>query len=436
MKAKLNILVLHSLGDPDNWRQSMLDHEFCVSKFAPEHNYIEHDFWLPLPDYFNQIIFDAIILTQTFLGERVDPDNHSKLNNDYGDLLRKNIYKIALPQDDYKCSAKLDRWFCEWNVNVVYTVCLNDWDVLYPNYIKKGSIKIGYTGYINNKIVEKTQSVLRQSDRKVDVAYRAANLSPAYGTYGKIKSEFGDKFFNCAKNLNLNLDISTCPKDTILGSRWYDFVENTRCMLGVNSGSSIHDPEGEIMDKVFRYLQRKPKASFSEVEEHCFPELDGQYSFSMISPRNIECALFGTVQILTPGHYGKFLDEHEHYIPLKPDMSNFSEVEPLIKNMSYLESMASRCREAILSYPELRYDFYVTEIVSLIKDNTECSDLDREKSINLIETYKRTMPVLAENFWRAKKIKTRIKKKIGDLGLRRIKYLLKDLFVTSKEVNK
>ena len=426
LKAKLSILVLHRLGDPDTWRQSMVEKELCLSKFAPDHNYLEHDFSLPLPEYVKDIAFDAIILTQTFLGARQDPVLIRRLESEYGEILRSNVFKIALPQDDYTCSAKLDRWLCQWNVDLVYPVCLTDWDVLYPNYIKIGCLKVGYTGYISKDLINRTELCKPIEEREIDVAYRAANLSPVFGLLGKIKTEYGKNFREAASNLSLRLDISTNPKDTILGTNWYGFIENSRCMLGVNSGSSLIDPEGEIDDKVFRYLQKKPKASFAEVEAHCFPKLDGKYSFSMISPRNIECSLFGTVQILTPGPYGNFIKPGEHYISLRPDMSNFDEVSELLKDLSYLESIAGRCRESILSYPELRYTTHVADLINQIKENTLVTDLQREKSIPLLNRYNKEILMIANKFWGRRRLTNGLRKKLGDIGFRRIKYWLKD----------
>ena len=424
---KLNILVLHNLGDPLHWRQSMYEKELCLPNFAPEHNYLVHDFELPLPSYITDIHFDAIILTQTFLSKRQDPGFRQRLNEVYAFIGSMQCFKIALPQDDYTCSGILDRILNDWKVDIVYPVCTNDWDILYPKYSKVGRMKQGFTGYITDEMIDITNSPRPLVERSIDVAYRAAKLQPVFGRLGQIKTEYGDSFLKASKGFPLKVDVSTSLQDAIFGLHWYDFIENSRCMLGVNSGSSLLDPEGIINEKVFSYLQLHPKASFEEVEDKCFPGQEGKYEFTAISPRNLECALFKTVQILAPGSYGGFMQKGKEYISLEPDMSNFSDIVPLLTNHSYLETIADQCREAILSFPELRYSYHNKDLIGEIKRHTKLNDIIRLKSVPLIHRHQKEMIKIASAYWRKQRMVTKVRKTLGDLGLRRLKYLIKHL---------
>jgi hypothetical protein len=424
----LNILVLHRLGDPQTWRESVVEKELCLPRFAPEHQYLVHDFWMPLPTYVQGIAFDAIVLTQTFVGARVDPAWRARMRHQYAALLKSDKFKMALPQDDYTCCQILDEWLVDWGVDLNYPVCVSDWEVLYPNYSKVGRNKQGFTSYINDGLLQRTTTRKRMPIRDIDVAYRAATLSPAFGRMGLVKTEFGERFRQASQALNLSLDISTRPQDTILGKRWYDFVENTRCMLGVNSGSSLLDKDGSIPARIATFLRKHPKASFDEVEDSCFPGQDGLYEFTAISPRNLECALFGTVQILAPGPYGGFIEPWEDYIPLEPDMSNIVEVAPLLRDHTYLQAMADRCREKILSYQALRYSNHVQDLIEEIRTNTRITDAERNNSIPLIKRYQEEVRLGGEAFWRKQRVKSRARQLLGDMGLRRGKYFVKDLF--------
>ena len=254
----------------------------------------------------------------------------------------------------------------DWCADIVFPVCVNDWDGLYPNYKRYGQLQQGYTSYISDNLVDRTKAVKPISERAIDVSYRAAFHGHTIGRMGLIKNEIGSLFSSRAQGIGLRLDISTKPNDMIPGTKWYDFIGNSKCMLGVNSGSSLLDPEGEIGIAVYRYLQRNPRATFEQVEAACFSGLDGRYSFTMISPRNLECALFGTVQVLTPGPYGGFIHPEEHFLPLEPDMSNFDEVLARIKDHRELETMAKACKDRILSFPELRYDNHAEDLICLL----------------------------------------------------------------------
>lgn len=421
MRSRLNVLILHRLGDPRFWRQSVAEKELCLPQFAAGHNYVVHDFYLPLPRYVSEIAFDAIVLTQSFLGGRQDSGIAARREAVFGKLLRSPAYKIALPQDDYTCSGILDRWMCEWKVDVLYPVCVDHWDVLYPAYSKIGRLKQGFTGYLSGRLIERTTVRRPIAERTVDVAYRAASLSPVFGRMGQIKAEFGERFLWAAERLPLRIDVSTRPQDTILGTHWYDFIEDSRCMLGVNSGSSLLDPDGLLNVAVNRYLQRHPKATFEEVEAACFPGLEGKYNFTAISPRNLECALFGTTQILAPGPYGGYFRPNEHYIPLEPDMSNFREVVPLIRDDRFLQAMADRCREVILSHAELRYDYHVADLIAEIRSHTRVTEAERVRSVSLIERHGREMAALAPGYWRRERIVAEVRKILGNLGLRWLK---------------
>ena len=103
-----------------------------------------------------------------------------------------------------------------------------------------------------------------------------------------------------AQGTGLKTDISVRPEDTIYDRDWYGFIENSKSMLGVNSGSSLQDSSGELHKSICKYLVENPKATFEEIEQVCFPELDGQTIFTAVSPRNLECALLKTAQVLAP----------------------------------------------------------------------------------------------------------------------------------------
>jgi hypothetical protein len=421
----LNILILHRLGDSRTWRESVVEKELCLPKFAPQHNYVIHDFWMPLPNYIGDIAFDAIILTQTFLGARRDPKMRDRIERVYSPILKQKCFKIALPQDDYTCSAILDRWLIDWGVDILYPACVNHWDVLYPNFSSYGELRQGYTGYINPSSIELTRQRQSMATRQVDVAYRADRLSPVYGRMGLIKSEFGNRFAEAVSDCGLRIDISTSPKKTIFGTKWYDFIQSTRCMLGVNSGSSILDPEGLIHEKIIRYQHLNPKSNFDEIESACFPCLDGLYKFTSISPRNLECGLFGTLQILDPGDYGGFIVPYEDYIPLFADMSNISDVLPLIRDVKYLEKIADHCRDRILSFSELRYTTHVHDLIEEIYSRTNLTEIERRKNFHLIQRYQKEISSKSRLFWEKHRIKTNTRKMIGDIGLRRVKYFIK-----------
>ena len=424
MASVLNILVLVRLGDPLTQRRAVLEKEHFLPRFAKDHNYITHDFSLPLPSYVHDISFDAVLLTQSFLGGRNSEEINNRRKNYFGDLVKSTPYKIALPQDDYTCSNILDTLFCDWGVDLVYPACSDHWKVLYPKFSRIGQLKQGFTGYISDNFIAGNSSVKPFQSRSIDISYRASKLSPVFGRMGKVKTEFGELFEKSSHGTNLKTDISVRPEDTIYHKDWYGFIENSKSMLGVNSGSSLQDPDGDIHKSVCACLDENPQATFEEIEQVCFPDLDGQTIFTAISPRNMECALLKTGQVLAPGHYGGFLEAWKDYIPLEPDMSNFEEVYDLLLKEDFIDSMTARCKEKVLSFPELRYTNHVDDIIGKISNNCSLSDSERRASTPLIQKYNKEIISIEKTFWKRQRLKLKVRITLGNLGLRKLKNFL------------
>ena len=423
---RLNILVLHRLGDPRSWRSSMVEHELCLPLFAPGHNYLVHNAALPLPKFVRDIKFDGIVLCQTFLGRRRDPAAFQRVLRKYQFVAESSAFKIALPQDDYACSAILDRWMVDWGVDLVYPVCAGHWDVLYPKYSRVGRLRQGYTGYISETMRRRWEAPKPASARRIDVSYRAAKLPPNYGRLGYLKGVIGERFVAAARGRGLMLDISNDPKDIIVGARWHEFIEDSRFVLGAVSGSSLIDPDGSINLRVYDYLVWHPNAPFEEVEAACFPGQDGRHVFTAISPRNIECGLIGSVQILTPGHYSGMLEAGVHYIPVEPDMSNADEVFARMADAAGTARVAQACREALLSYKRFRYGHHVAEILGEIIGAARTGGRAAASSAQqaLFNRYLDHIAEVEPAYWRRMRTVEAMRRTLVALGARRVKRML------------
>ena len=352
--AALNVLVLHSLGDKKEAPFFLKNQVFMLQKYQPDNNYLYHDVALPLPSYVKDFDFDLILLDVTLLCARWSPSKKfEKLKEEYAFVRDSCAIKIAFPQDEYDCNQILDNWMMEWNVDIVYSVISDNWNVLYPRYHKEGCIKLAYTGYIDESLID--WPIKPFDSRALDIGYRAKNLLPYFGRIGEIKSSIAYELLKkTAVIKNLSLDIAVGDKSTLYGKDWLDFINNSKFTLGTNSGSSLLDPVGNIQKKVREYLLKKPKASFEEVEEQCFPNEDCKYEFTAISPRVMEAALLNSCQILVEGRYSDLMIPWENYIPIKPDASNWDEVYLAMGDYSYVQKIIKDTRLKILDTKELR----------------------------------------------------------------------------------
>jgi hypothetical protein len=425
MTPRLQILILHYLGDPRSWRTSMVEHELCLPSFAADHDYVVHDASLPLPDFVRDIDFDGIVLTQTFLGRRRHPGIFERVLREYAFVAASRACKIALPQDDYECSAVLDRWLADWRVDRIYTVCPQHWDVLYPLNNAAGKLRLGYTAYLSDTMIERWRSPRPFRTRTVDVSYRTVPMPAHIGRLGYDKWAIAERFRTAARGRDLVLDISVDPADAIVGAHWGAFLESSKFVLGANSGSSMYDPTGEISERAIDYQVHHPGASFAEIEAACFAGLDGRYEFTAISPRNLECGLIESAQILVRGQYSGVLEPQTHYIPMHADLSDAAEVFERMADVSSVQKMIARCKEALLSYPELRYRHHVAELLEAIAAGAPSGRAAaRSTQQALFERYRAYKLRVEPTHWRKVRVKQRFQQTLVALGAQRVKRLL------------
>jgi hypothetical protein len=424
---RLNVLILHRMGDPRHYREAVRTLEYMIPECRADINCIVHDCDLPFPKYLKEIKYHLIVLGPTFLCARYHHKSFVKVLHEFDFIRKSRACKVAMPQDDYDCSAILDEWMLLWSVDLVYTVCPENWSVLYPTFLRFGEVRLGFTGYISDSWIEAWKYPKPYSKRSIDVSYRASTLQANFGRLGRLKSDIAGMFLSLIPSGKKHLDISVDPKDMIPGSKWHSFLEDSRFCLVTASGSSLLDTNGEFRQKVNDFYLKNPKASFEEIERECFPNQDGKYIFTAISPRNIEAALTETVQIATPGSYSGLMHPLEHYIPLNEDCSNINEVLLMMDDLKLVEQMKQKCKKAILGEARLRRSVIVDEIINfaesvVAKRNIISTGQDEvEKKFG---RYKKEVKRIALRFWFLRRIKSGLKAVAIILGYKYVKTLL------------
>ena len=148
---------------------------------------------------------------------------------------------------------------------------------------------------------------------------------------------------------------------------WLRYNENHECFP--NKFKEGKNKYGDIERSVYEYQQRYPHAHYNEIEQQCYPGIDGKYDFTCISPRVMEAALAETVQLAVPGNYSGILKPMEDYIPLKIDCSNIDEVYTIMKDKETVTRITKNCKSAILNKPELRAKVHVKKTIKIIRNS-------------------------------------------------------------------
>lgn len=379
------ILVLHALNSSS--RMTSIIHAYALPEYFPENLYIFHHLNAPVTEALMSISFDGVILNYCFLSY-LQSDNHNYRNN-FGFIRDMQCAKIAICQDDYTRNEMRDDWLQSIGINEIYSPIEQHLDILYPKCSAAGTgFHIGLTGYVStaqNDIYKAVQKPWHE--RTIDIGTRVRDLPAYYGSHGIRKGKMVEPFKTHCQNAGFVVDMSTDPKDVITASGWLRFMGNCKFTLGSKGGASLADPTGSIRNSVEEYLDKHPRAEFSDIETACFPGMDMKYVYSAISPRLFEAASLNICQILTRDNWPGGLVEYEDYIPIDDDLANVNEVISIMRDENHCQQIANNCRIKLIDSGNFDYSTYASRVLSHIPDNqevlssTEISALDEHFSV-------------------------------------------------------
>lgn len=325
-----------------------------------------------IPGYISRINFDLIIYHCTFFDPniRFNESGRLKILQKYKLLKELRGYKVAIPQDDYRFSDKMNEFFQDFDVKAIFTpVPESEWQKIYPR--ERSGLEYYFTvftGYIDKFTSEKLARLNRDHrSRTIDVGYRGS--SPPYwlGRAGLMKWQLTEKFLHAPVKHNLKLDLSNDAKDVFYGDDWYKFLSNCRVVLGCEGGATLHDPDGSIKKKVDYYVNQHPGATFEEVEQACFPGLDGNIKLLVLTPRVFDACMTRTCQVLVEGEYGGILKPGVHYIEIKKDWSNIADVIKQIEDVELCERMADNAYRDIAESGLYTYQNFIQFILNHVR---------------------------------------------------------------------
>ena len=278
--------------------------------------------------------------------------------------------KIIHPQDEWIFTDILNEFINEFKIDHVFSVAPpSEWPIIYSKVDRtKVKFHLALTGYLDDNSISKLLQFHKRTKRDIDVGYRATKAAEWYGSHGFLKTQIGDLFKKEAPKAGFKVDISNEEKDRILGDGWYEFLARCKYVIGVEGGSTVLDPKGEIYFKGKAYKEAHPNATFTEVEQNCFPGQDGNLQLIAISPRHIECCALKTCQVLIEGYYNGILEPEKHYIPLKGDFSNLDEVFKKMRDNDLRERIVEQAYKDIVVSNKYTYSNYVKEVLSLVDE--------------------------------------------------------------------
>lgn len=364
-----NILIFHNVPDLTCGRLSTLDYIFAFERYAPENNYAYHHISKPVPEELQRLPWDVAIFDSTSLGTvTLRPRNRFVvIRNNLRFLRESDALKLVFPQDDATHSALLDQFFAWLKVDAVYSVRPHQRELLYPITSQRAHFFSVLSGYVDDAAVDSMRSFAKPFDERRWVVGQRVLAHPAWGgSLSLLKSRAALIMKEECIRRSIACDVSTEPGDAIVGKSWYRFLADCRFVVGAEGGMSVWDPYGTINDAVAEFTGAHPEATFEQIEDACFPGLDGVFEFPGVGPRLFEAAALGCGQILVEGEHRGLVLPWVHYIPLKRDFSNFDEVFAAMANRDRVRDMIAATQQDLVTSPKFRYRTMVEEVSSFI----------------------------------------------------------------------
>lgn len=356
-----NILILYHFRNEYPMRQTFFEHLYSFKKYAKDHDVYYVNASYGIPSYLHRMRFDLVVIHSLSIAyyrwRGIEAEKSAFVRRGIGNL---SGIKVALPQDECVHTRQIEDLFLKLNVSHIFSVAnSSEWEKIYPR-MSHAAIHQVLTGYLEEDTVNKVQSVKK---RDIDLGYRAWSGAYWAGRHAVLKGEIGKVFLQNVKHTPLTMNISSGDQEVFRGMKWYEFLSRCKYVLGVEGGSSILDEEGKIKKRVEEYLQRKPQASFEEVENICFPGKEGSLKLKALSPRHLEACVTKTCQVLVEGEYNGILKPWKHYLPLRADLSNIEEMITYMQNDHLRETIVSQAYQDIVASGKYTYRHFVDYVL-------------------------------------------------------------------------
>lgn len=350
----VNTLVLYSYNAYPP-RTTHLENLYSFKNYSANHhvyclNLATHK---SIPRYIQDFPWRLIIIHDLFLSQRHSRGCFPKVAKRVSAFLQSaSATKVMTVQDEFINMDIVNDFIRQNGISHVFSAANpSEWSKLYKD-ADKLNIEQVLTGYIDDNAIRKAAQY-NQETRPIDIGYRASHPSLSLGAHALLKYTIAEAFKS--KAAGLKIDISNDPKDVLTGDDWCKFLLSCKYQLGVETGASILDWDGRLMQQAHH-----GKTQFSE---------EGNLSLKAIGPRHFDACVTKTCQILVEGEYSGILKPWEHYIPLKKDFSNIDEVLNLVREDKLRKSIAERAYKDIVASDNWSYRKFVRQVTLPAQDS-------------------------------------------------------------------
>lgn len=369
----MRLLILYSVLSPKE-RLTVFDHIYSFKRYQKEHTCFYYNVTGPLPRYLCSLPFDGILFHYSLLSYHWSDTLWAKISTWLQGIKGSGGVRVALPQDEYVHSVNLSTFFKEFSIETVFSCATApDYYTLYPpEQSGLKHYKTVLTGYVDERTLKRIEQLREQGIvRDIDVGYRARDLPYWLGRHAQLKKRIEEELQPYSQDPSWVVDASTDPKDVFYGDDWLRFLLRCRTSPACLGGASLHDPRGEVRDKVDRYVEAHPQATFEEVEEACFAGQDGSLSLFALSPRHFECVMTRTCLLLVEGDYLGIFEGGRNCLMIRKDFSNLHQVMEQVRDVELCAALAEQAYLDVVASQQYTYGRFVEEVLSHLSSEAE-----------------------------------------------------------------
>ena len=297
-----------------------------VAAFVRHSSFVVHavNTDLGFPPRLARIDVGAVVMHYSLFGSRP-----YALGNSFLDWLdRSRAYKVCFFSDEHADCRARRAFIDDHCVDCVFShVEPRYFDEVYGRCRHAARVEFNIPGYVTDE-VRTAADRLNYPDRSrpIDIGYRGRSLPVWMGRGGREKHDIAVEFARRARGRGLVLDIDVREDRRLYGDRWYRFLANCRCTLGVESGTSYMDLEDEVAAEYAALDGRDDEETLAALERGALARWEGNVPYRTVATRHFEAAALNSCQILFEGAYSGVLRPMVHYLPLRKDFANLETV--------------------------------------------------------------------------------------------------------------
>lgn len=354
---------------------TILDHVNAFKRYS-KYPVIQVNIYLGFPKILNKYSFSVIVLHYSLFGSQP-----FKLTKEAKEYVKnsKNSAIVAFFQDEHQYCPERIALINILGIRCIYTLVEPAFhDIVYRRLSNVSQIITYIPGYVSENMENIGKTFFKpNSSRTIDIGYRGRELSTFMGKGAFEKVDIAHRFLEFNKSFSLNCDIETSEDERIYGDDWYRFLANCRGVIGVEAGATIFDLDGNIYRSYKELESKNITVTYEDLGTAVdLTQYEDKIFYRTISPRHFEAAALKVCQILYEGHYSGILQPMIHYIPLKKDFSNFSEVMEIFQNHEKRQNIEEQAYTDLIISEKFTYQKFIQEFDQMLQQSEYMSGSD------------------------------------------------------------